>query len=181
MKSRREFLKSSGRLSGSIWLSSSAIAALVPSTTWALELQKLSSSDGVSILQITRHIFPHESLDDAVYAFVVKDLDALAAADSALATLLEQGVAALHAAAGGDWLKLDREQQLQHVTAIENTAFFEKLRATAVVSLYNNELAYAHFGYEGSSFEHGGYLNRGFNNLDWLPTPPPNASPQVET
>ena len=26
-------------------------------------------------------------------------------------------------------------------------------------------------GYEGSSFEQGGYLHRGFNDLDWLPEP----------
>jgi len=27
-------------------------------------------------------------------------------------------------------------------------------------------------GYQGPSFELGGYLNRGFNDLDWLPEPP---------
>ena len=26
-------------------------------------------------------------------------------------------------------------------------------------------------GYEGPSFEHGGYLRRGFDDLDWLPDP----------
>jgi hypothetical protein len=26
-------------------------------------------------------------------------------------------------------------------------------------------------GYEGPSFDKGGYLNRGFNDLDWLPDP----------
>ena len=25
------------------------------------------------------------------------------------------------------------------------------------------------FGYEGSSAEHGGYINRGFADIDWLP------------
>ena len=26
-------------------------------------------------------------------------------------------------------------------------------------------------GYEGTSFDKGGYVNRGFNDLDWLPEP----------
>ena len=27
---------------------------------------------------------------------------------------------------------------------------------------------WAHIGYEGSSFERGGYLQRGFDDIDWL-------------
>jgi hypothetical protein len=38
-------------------------------------------------------------------------------------------------------------------------------------------MAWAHFGYEGSSFEKGGYINRGFQDLNWLPEPPHSASP----
>jgi hypothetical protein len=51
-----------------------------------------------------------------------------------------------------------------------------------VVSLYNNELAFAHFGYEGNAFEHGGgYLQRGFNDLTWLSPPSDKASPKPFT
>ena len=57
------------------------------------------------------------------------------------------------------------------------TDFFEKIRGTSVVSLYNNEMAWAHFGYEGSSYEMGGYFDRGFQDLDWLPDPDADASP----
>ena len=39
-----------------------------------------------------------------------------------------------------------------------------------VVSLYNQTEIWPKFGYEGSSAEHGGYLHRGFNDIDWLPT-----------
>jgi hypothetical protein len=38
-------------------------------------------------------------------------------------------------------------------------------------------MAWAHFGYEGSSYEMGGYFDRGFQDLDWLPNPPASASP----
>jgi hypothetical protein len=69
-------------------------------------------------------------------------------------------------------------RQLGVVESIAGDPFFEKVRSTAVVSLYNNELAFAHFGYEGSSFEKSGYLNRGFDDLTWLPSPPETTSPQ---
>jgi hypothetical protein len=176
---RRTFLKTTGTLGGSLWLSSIAISALAPELTWALELKNLSSAHGASLLALTRHIYPHATLDDAVYAFVVKDLDAAAADDPALATLLSTGIETLNSAAGGAWRELDPAARLEIVESIATTPFFEKVRATAVVSLYNNELAFAHFGYEGSSFEHGGYLERGFNDLTWLPPPPASASPRA--
>jgi hypothetical protein len=48
------------------------------------------------------------------------------------------------------------------------------------LALYNNPLVWQAFGYEGASFDHGGYLERGFDDLGWLPDPPPEASPPVE-
>ena len=176
---RRGFLRASGRLSGTLWLASTGITALAPSSAWSLELMALSSDEGRVLQQLSRHIFPHDTLDDAVYALVVKDLDSAALGDTAMKRLLQDGVAALHASASGDWLAGSSAAQLASVTAIAGNPFFDAVRSTAVVSLYNNELAFAHFGYPGGSFEHGGYLHRGFDDLDWLPAPPPHVSPRV--
>jgi hypothetical protein len=178
MATRRDFLRASGTLSGVLWLSSGAISSLAPTRSWALELAHFNDLQSRTLLQLTRHIFPHDTLDDAVYALVVKDLDAASTGDQAVAKLLSEGVADLHSE--GDWLALTTAQQFTSVEKIAGKAFFEKIRSTAVVSLYNNELAFAHFGYEGSSFEKGGYLNRGFNDLTWLPNPPPTASPSPD-
>jgi len=38
-----------------------------------------------------------------------------------------------------------------------------------VVSLYNQHDVWTKLGYEGPSWEKGGYLERGFNDIDWLP------------
>ena len=43
------------------------------------------------------------------------------------------------------------------------------MRGDLVVSLYNQKEVWPKFGYEGSSAEHGGYINRGFADIDWLP------------
>ena len=51
------------------------------------------------------------------------------------------------------------------------------VRGKCVTSLYDNEMAFAALGYPGSSWEKGGYIARGFQDLKWLPDPPAEASP----
>ena len=60
----------------------------------------------------------------------------------------------------------DRVALLQR---IETTDFFQKVRGDLIVSLYNQKELWPKFGYEGSSAEHGGYIKRGFADIDWLP------------
>lgn len=174
--SRRAFLQGSGAvLMGTLAATSGAIALLAPSRSWALELQHFDAHQGKTLLQFTRHLYPHKTLDDAVYALVVKDLDAAAASDAAQDELFANGVKRLDDATGGDWLAAGESDQLEQVKAMDGTPFFEAVRGTAVVSLYNNDMAFAHFGYPGA--EGGsGYLYRGFNDLAWLPDVPAKAS-----
>jgi hypothetical protein len=60
------------------------------------------------------------------------------------------------------------EQRVALLREIQQTDFFGKLRSDLIVSLYNNPEVWPKFGYEGSSAEHGGYINRGFDDIDWL-------------
>lgn len=175
---RRKFLHSSGNmLVGTIAVSTGALGLLAPTQTWALELSTLNSATGHALLKATRHIFPHDTLDDAVYALVVKELDKGASGDMSVAKLLVDGVASLNEGAGGDWLAADDDKQFAVIEKMAGSDFFEKIRGTAVVSLYNNDMAWAHFGYEGDAWSQGGYLTRGFDDLTWLPNPPAEASP----
>jgi len=177
---RRGFLSTSGSIvAGSLAFTSGAIALLAPTRTWALALTSLSGPEGATLIGFTRQLYPHDRLEDAAYALVVKDLDVEAQADPATAALLREGVAELNRAAGAPWLELPAERQLELVRERATTPFFQKVRATAVISLYNNELAFAHFGYEGPAFQKGGYLRRGFDDLDWLPEPAAAASPRL--
>ena len=177
---RRHFLHS-GRnmLVGTLALNSGALGLLAPSQSWALPLAALDPATGRALLKAARHIFPHDDLDDAVYALVVKQLDKDAGADPAVTTLLNDGVAALNEAAGGDWLALAPEPRFAILEKMAGDDFFEKIRGTAVVALYDNDMAWAYFGYEGDAWSKGCYLARGFNDLDWLPDPPAAASPPV--
>jgi hypothetical protein len=167
---RRELLKGTGVITGTLAFSS-IFAALAPSRVWAVELQGLDSHQGEVILAFTRQVYPHPKLDDAVYALVVKDLDAKARKDPTVQQQLVDGVQQLDALGGSNWAKRDATAQARDVQSMSSTPFFKTVRSTAVVSLYSNTLAYAHFGY-GASEGDGGYLYKGFNSLSWLPNPP---------
>ena len=174
---RREFLKGSGILMGTIAVGS-VLAALAPSPVWAVELKVLSQAEGEALMKMGRTLFPHKKLADAVYALLAKDLDAKAAGDAATATLLREGVAALNSAAGGSFAKLSDAKRLAIVKSMEGKPFFAAVRGECITSLYDNDMAYATFGYPGSAWEKGGYITRGFQDLKWLPAPPLAASPK---
>jgi len=175
---RRRFLQGSGGLLlGTLLFTSGPIALMAPSLSWALPMTTLDSDSGDKLLLMVRRTFPHDTMEDAVYAFPVKALDQKASTDPGVADTLRQGVAMLDQKAGGDWRKIDADKQFAILQDIQDTPFFALVRGNAVNTLYSNELAYLHFGYEGASFPKGGYLMRGFNDLSWLPNPPASASP----
>ena len=124
-------------------------------------------------MAVGRVLYPHKKLPDAVYALLAKDLDGKTDA----LPLLRDGIAALDKAAGGSFIKASAAKKLELIKAIEGTPFFNTVRGQCITSLYNNDMAFAVFGYPGSAWEKGGYITRGFQDLKWLPAPPAEASP----
>jgi hypothetical protein len=173
---RREFLKGSGVLMGTL-AAGTVLATLAPSPVWALELKTLGKADGQTLMAMGRVLYPHKKLPDAVYALLAKDLDAKAAGDAAAATQIRDGIAALDKAAGGSFAKAAAPRKLAIVKAMEGQPFFATVRGQCITSLYDNDMAYAVFGYPGSAWEKGGYITRGFQDLKWLPAPSVQASP----
>jgi hypothetical protein len=176
---RQRFLGTgTGLIVGTLAASSGAIALFAPTRTWALELNAVDEHVGKTLLLLTREIYPHDTLDDAVYALVVKGLDVEAAGSEETRELLNDGVAEMDKTAGGSWLDLSPEQRTASVEAMAaaGNPLFKKAHGKATVSLYDNDMAYAHFGYEGPSFARGGYMNHGFQDLSWLPDPPAEAA-----
>jgi len=164
---RRSFVRAVGVLTGVIALGN-PLAALLPSRVWAVELRVLSSAEAAALLALIRSIAPHDTLDDSAYALVVKAVDGDAAASAEARAELKSGLASL----GEGFATVPEEARVLRLKAIESGAFFQSVRIKTLMVLYNNPIAWAHFGYEGESFSKGGYLLRGFNDLKWLPEVP---------
>jgi hypothetical protein len=171
---RREFLQATGILTGLLAVGS-PLALLTPSRAWAVDLTSLTTAEATSLLAATRTIAPHDKLEDAAYAFVVRALDAAAAKDEAFHKQLTDGVTSL----GAGFASAAESARVEALRGLESTPFFQNLRVQTLLVLYSTPLAYAYFGYEGEAFSKGGYLMRGFNDLRWLPDVPADDSGPV--
>ncbi len=178
---RRKFLRFFGdTAAGATMLAAGLPLLTLPGNAWALELKHLSEHEGRTLLKAARLIYPHDTLSDVYYAGVVEALDGDAAADSAKAKVIRDAVAKLDATTQVKWLELSDGYQLR--TLLDKAADLHAMvRGKSVVALYNNPLVWRHFGYEGPSAQHGGYIHRGFDDLTWLPAPDAAASPPAES
>jgi len=93
----------------------------------------------------------------------------MTAADPATDGLLNIAEGALNTALGKTWATATEAEQLSAVTALQNEAFIVGIREMVRFRLYDNAGLWQHINYPGSSIEHGGYINRGFDDIDWLP------------
>jgi hypothetical protein len=137
------------------------------------ETATLSSQTMATITAAARTLYPHDALPDAVYARVGDKLAEAAREDSGAAQTIEEGVSALNG--GRPFADLEADERLEAIKAIEGSDFFELVRSTAVVEVYSDQRTWQAFGYEGPSFDKGCYIDRGFNDLDWLPDPEAEA------
>ncbi len=173
---RREFLQGTAILTGTLTVGST-LSTIAPSRAWAAPMSVFNEREATMLLRLTQVIFPHKDMPDAINALAVKQFDETAK-DDAVAATFREGLAALDSRANGNWLDAPAAAQLSAVESITDSVLFTTVRGQCITSLYDNELAYAHFGYEGESFSKGGYLQRGFNDLSWLPEPPHHVSPR---
>ena len=128
-----------------------------------------------TLVRLLRAAYPHPRFPDGPYE---RTADAvLADADAALwpRLALTRGLAGLDARAArdgaGSFAELDDDAALALLREVEDAAFFRFVRGVTVVALYDDAEVHELLGYEGPAFEQGGYLHRGFDDLDWLPTP----------
>ncbi len=165
--SRRTFIGSAAGAAVVSGVNSTARAG-VPS------LKTVASSDGAATLvAMARDIYPHDRLPDLYYEKAIEVIDRQLMGVGDTSGLLEKGAASLDAAAqqqaGKRYTQIDAESdRVKVLRTIEATPFFTHVRAGLVTALYNQKEVWVLLGYEGSSFEQGGYLERGFNDLDWL-------------
>lgn len=139
-----------------------------PNAAWAVEVSVITPEQMATLLQMARDIYPHDHVADEFYAVAVKGYDAEDKKEMVAAGIAELDAAAVaqgHASYLAAGWEEDRVKVLQ---SVETTAFFQTVRAGLVTGLYNQKAVWPLFGYEGESFSLGGYLERGFDDINWL-------------
>ncbi|WP_350333468.1 Twin-arginine translocation pathway signal [Coralliovum pocilloporae] len=135
---------------------------------WALEVSHLKPETMATLIQMARDIYPHDHVGDEFYATAVKGYDT-----AEQAATVEAGIAALNAAAVGagfsSYLGTGWERdRVDLLRGMENSPFFQMVRGGLVTGLYNQKAVWPLFGYEGESYTKGGYIDRGFDDINWL-------------
>ncbi len=140
---------------------------------WAATAKALKPNTFATLLQMARDIYPHDHVADKHYAGVVFSFDDAATKGEADKVLFEDGVTALDAAAvkahGTPYAEVSWEaQRVALLRGMENDSFFQRVRRALIGDLYGNAEVWPLFGYEGPSASKGGYIDRGFDDIDWL-------------
>ncbi|MFC5930068.1 hypothetical protein [Cryobacterium melibiosiphilum] len=125
----------------------------------------------VLLVRVIRIAFPHDTLPVSAYERTADSLLNLAVQTNRMTLAVANGLDSLGSLPQGDFLGLPDDEAFAHLKSIERTEFFTFVRGNTVLTLYNLPEVWAALGYEGASVEKGGYLTRGFDDLNWLPDP----------
>ncbi|MGL4489956.1 MAG: Twin-arginine translocation pathway signal [Rhizobiaceae bacterium] len=163
---RRDLLRKAVSL-GTIALVGPAFIC-APTAAWAVEVTVIKPEQMATLLQLARDIYPHDQVGDQYYAVAVKGYDA-----EDKKAMVEAGIAELDAAAKAmghaDYASIGwEEDRVKVLQSIEKSVFFQTVRSGLVTGLYNQKEVWPIFGYQGESYSQGGYIERGFNDINWL-------------
>lgn len=131
----------------------------------APERPTLDSRQMGTLTRLLRTMYPHEQFPDGPYercAEVVRD-----SAETDLVAELTR----LDELAGGSFTDASEASLRELVDGLGQDSAIVAVHSVAINVLYDDHEVWTILGYEGSSFDKGGYISRGFDDLDWLPEP----------
>ena len=151
-----------------------AFATSVYASLWSIDTAKATITAGSKkedkeiLMKMVRTLYPHDRFPDGPYLRTTDDVINKGNSSPEKAIMLQEGIDKLKA---NNFNAMNFEKATKYLTDMGRTEFFEHVRGTTTVTLYNDKETWELLGYEGYSSDKGGYINRGFNDLDWLPEP----------
>lgn len=130
-----------------------------------------TDEDKALLVRIIQIAFPHRSLPSGPYERTAETMMDEANGSAWYSMVLKKNLRTLNDIEGRSFVDLDFDSATRVLHRLQNTEFFGFVRRTAMLALYDHEDVWNYLGYEGPSFNKGGYINRGFDDLDWLPEP----------
>ena len=140
---------------------------------WLAALRCIPADRAATLLSVARTLYPHDGLPDAVYRRVVLQIDSACEGQPQALGWVIESMAALDAHFGLPFADLSESYRVTALRALDSTSAFRFLQRATVRFLYDDLAVWQAFGYEGASYSQGGYVERGFNDLAWLPPVPP--------
>ncbi len=144
---------------------------------WAADKKMLDEHTAKTLLLISRDIFPSKNISDDYYMIAIDSLDAKAASDESVKKSLVEGVESFDKAISGKYIKSSSRARKKLLKRMETDNLFGTIKGEMVNVFYNDKRVWDKVGYEGASYEKGGYYLRGFQDADW-PIPSSEASPK---
>ncbi len=120
---------------------------------------------------LLRVVFPHSRLTPDYYRSVAETYVKEIAAKPAAISEHDRGLAMLDGNHIAPFAALPPVIQKGLVEKIDQEPFFKAILWRGAEIVYRDRTVWKMVGYEGSSLEYGGYHDRGFNDIDWLPKP----------
>ena len=164
--SRRELLKRCMVVGAGLAVGTGFVAG--STAAWAMETKHVSPKQMATLIRMARDVYPHNHIPDEFYARAMKGYDS----EDSKASVAD-GVMTLDKLAQekgyGDYLSASWEDdRVEMLKSIEDSSFFQTVRGNLITGLYNQKEVWPLFGYEGESYSKGGYMNRGFNDINWV-------------
>ncbi|MFQ5661057.1 MAG: hypothetical protein ACE5GZ_11570 [Gammaproteobacteria bacterium] len=144
--------------------------SLFPYLSTAADSEEVRQQAAKTLTALAYRLFPHESLPHAVYQQVAGAVLLGMQQSSSRYALVTGGLSRLDVhAENTTWLATDSHTQIDILQQMQTTPFFKFLQNTAIEVIYRDPSVWQLLGYGGSAIEQGGYLHRGFDDIDWLP------------
>ena len=172
---RRQFLRRLGQTG----LLFALVPALLHKRIAAAESKSapaLSQPELRVLADLAYRLVPLLEPSSSVYQSVAEAIQHQTLQNAGLAQMVSGGIASLTNKTGEPWLELTPEQRAAVIQSIYPNQFLGLIRWTACEHVLRDTQVWANLGYQGSSIEHGGYLQRGFDDIDWLPKNPAGSA-----
>jgi hypothetical protein len=144
---------------------------LPPAAGQPFDATALSADASHVLVRVLRVAFPHPDVPAGPYERTAAKILAEVATSTWWRVTLAQGLNSLNDVSGGEFTALGDADALEVLRRVETSAFFGFVRRMAVLNLYDDAQMWEALGYEGPSYDKGGYVDRGFADLEWLPDP----------
>jgi hypothetical protein len=139
---------------------------------WVETLGTFGAHMAETLVLAVRTLYPHDRLPERIYRRTVHAIDRLATRLPAMAQIFAEFLDEADAAMPLPFRDLSEGYRVAVLKGMEGSRAFLLVQRSAVRFLYDDVEVWEAFGYEGASVHLGGYVRRGFDDLDWLPPVP---------